>query len=447
MEEIIFLSVEIILMQLTGAYMLYLPFSGEITKEQIHELHDKLLIWSLCGTALNIYFLFPEIDLDTYRILCIGGWLPYIIISLTVIRGKNLQHIFVIGMQGLWSFLLQSLSAMAVTIFFGETNPETLLKMPLFYLLIFMALLPIERKFFKKILPTKKFFETRTLKWYVSFFPLAIFIGTYLPIAQVTILPSWTGKISRLIIPFFFFMMYRSMSITTQQIEEEEQRERTARILRRQLFALKEQNILMQKSRQEVKALRNNLNDNYRVMDELLNAGKIQEAMDFIQQQDELLEKTTVNKFCDAPLINAALSIYLRRAEEIGVNVIQKINLPENFSTDESELAVLMSNLLENAIQASEKQKKNQREISVIVQHCGKQFIMEISNRYDFPIKLGENDLPYSEKKGHGLGMTSLDSFAKRYDAYIDFSQENGMVKLSLYWEDKITNEVFSANS
>ena len=109
--------------------------------------------------------------------------------------------------------------------------------------------------------------------------------------------------------------------------------------------------------------------------------------------------------------------------------------MPAKITTNESDLAVLVSNLLENAITASKK-NSSAREISLIMRNIGGQNALEISNRYDFPIKIGENGLPYTTKIGHGLGMSSLEIFAKKYNAFVDFSHENKIVRLNLYWND-----------
>ena len=231
------------------------------------------------------------------------------------------------------------------------------------------------------------------------------------------------------------------MSITTRRVTEIQRQERRARLLRRQMDSVTEHNALVQKSHREVVELRKNLAENYRKIDSFLAEGKISEAMQFIRRQGTLLNSTRVENFCAAPLINAAISIYFRRAEEIGIKINHKIDLPANFATDESDLAVLLSNLLENAINACKKQKKDARELNLIVRNAGTQYILEISNRCDFPIPIGENNLPYTSEIGHGLGMTSLELFAKKYNAFVDFTHEENLACLSIYWRDEVNDE------
>ena len=168
----------------------------------------------------------------------------------------------------------------------------------------------------------------------------------------------------------------------------------------------------------------------------LINENAIDKVQNYIHQQECLLNSTKIISFCREPLINAALSIYLQQAEEFNIIVHHKINLPINFSTNESDFAILISNLLENAINASQKQSSDSREISIIVQHSGKQCVLEISNRYDYDFIVGENGLPKTHKEGHGIGMVSLEAFVNKYRAQVEFFKSDGWVKFSMYWED-----------
>lgn len=422
--------------QLGSVYLLYLPFSKEITAEQIAELRRKYFPLSAAVFVMNLYFFSDGASFFAFKMTLIAGWLPYFFLSMTVIRDKAAQHIFVLGMEGLWCFMLHAGAGAIVKLIYGAMTEEFLPLQLTIYLLLFAALLKIEREFFTNLLPTARFFEEETFKWGISLLPLAIFIGLMIPIFEYTFLPTWKEKFSRSFFPIFFFLMYRSMSLATHQVAEKQLQEQWTRILNRQMESLSEHNALMQKSRREVSALREDLSKNYRVIDDLLDAGKISEAMAYIRRQSNLLDATRVKIFSHAPLVNAALSIYLKRAEEVGIKVSHKIDLPENFSTDESDLAVLVSNLLENAITASKKQSTSARELSIIIRNDGGQYVLEISNRFDFPIKIGANGLPYTTEIGHGLGMSSLAAFAKKYDAYVDFEHTGGRVSLMIYWND-----------
>lgn len=435
MAEIFFFGIIVAIMQLVCEYLLYLPFKPYMSAEKVTSLWKKFFIWFAVDTAINIFLLQSGINFSNYKFLFSFGWLPYFLILAFSLKNKFFHLIFALSMKSLWVFLLHSLSSAIILIKTPMTD-KTLIYLAIIYLILFFALLPIEKKLFLNIFPSEELFTNKRLKYFISFFPFAIFIGTLIPIIEVTFLQTWQEKISRMVILIFFFMVYRSFEISMRKFEAEQREEKISRLEKQQILQLHGQNLLISERRKEIEKLRENLTEKYSIIEKFIEDEKISEAKKFISEQENLLEKTYIKRFCDAPLINAALSIYLYRAEEIGAKIKQKINLSKDFYTNEIDLAVLISNMLENAVQASAKQEKNRREISIILQQIGEQFILEISNRYDFKIKLGENDLPSTKKFGHGFGMYSLEKFAKKYDAYVNFSHKNNLVTFQIYWDN-----------
>lgn len=433
----IYISVILTIIQISGCYLRYLPFSNEISIRERNLLTRSFLAWSFAAFLLNMYIYSDGITYRAFKISLLTGWIPYFFISLAIVRGKIPQHIFILGMQCLWVFMLHWFSGIVVTLLYGGMSEELLPLQLSFYMVLFFALIKLERKFFINLLPTPRFFEDEQLKWVISLLPLAIFVGATITIVDVTFLPTWKEKLSRISLPLFFLLIYQSISVTTRQITEKITAEEQNRQLSDKIRSLRLQNELIEQSQQEVAALQANLAENYCVINKFLAEGRISEAKSFIIQQSELLEATSTPIYCREPLINAAILINLRRAAEFGVKVEHNIDLTEKILTDEDDLAVLVNNLLGNAIKASLKQKNpSQREISLILRHKGGQNILEIENKYDLRIKLGENGLPYANEPGHGLGMNSLELFAKKYDAFVDFSQENGLVRITMYWND-----------
>ena len=413
-----------------------MPFSGEISEKQLSTLKKWIILWSFIDLGLNLFIFSYGVSYSTFKIAIFGLWLPYFMIAVRII-GKFSQQIFAFGMEGLWVFMLHAFAGMSVALFCGQMSEEFLALQLGIYLLFFVLLLPIERKFFIGLLPTDKFFEDKALKWAILILPLAIFIGTIIQITEVTFLQTWTERFQRLFFPVFFLLIYRLTRITAQKIEEKRLQEQKNQLLARQMNSLAENNALIEKNQREMSELRKKLSENYITLEKLINAGKTADAMEFISRQVKILDSTRIKQYSKLPLINAAISIYFRRAENFGIKTSSKVDLPEKLSTDESDLAVLVSNLLENAITASLKQKNPlEREISIILRNIGGQNVLEIENRYDLPIKLGENGLPYTTNIGHGIGMSSLELFAKKYNAFVDFSQENGFVRVNLYWKD-----------
>lgn len=438
MLTLLFFSVTTAMIQTSGAYLRYLPFRSDMSPEEKERLWQLLLTWAVFSISLNTVLL-SQIGLKVpiYKAILFLGWLPYFLISVKVIRQPMAAHLFVLGMQCLWAVMLHT-GAAVVELSAGV--PQELEQMTfthaVAYLLSFAILLPVERTVFLNLLPSSRLFLS-SFRWPMSLLPAILFIGVSLPIADDQLVHDWKYPLSRLAMPLIFFFVYRAMSIATNQAERNEQNLQESVWMRRQIDTLKEYDLLHENSNRQMAAISLELRESYRRLDEYLAAGDTAAALRHIESQESRLTRAPLRLFSDFPLINAALSIYVKRAEKLGIRPEVKINLPKEMGTDEHDLAVLVSNLLENAVEAEEKQPPGRRFLSVIVEAEDGQCVLEIVNLSDRPLAFGKNGLPRANALGHGIGMTSLAEFSQKYDAYVDITQEKSRVQVSMYWEDK----------
>ena len=432
----------ITLMNLIGAYLRYLPFSQNLSKSKTKQLWKRLITWGICSILiLAITFDNINVHIFAYKVILYIIWLPYLAISFTVIKNKFFQHIFVMGMQGIWVLFLHTLSGSTLTILIEQNliieEPLAHLEL-IFYFIYFLLLLPLEQRLFKNILPSDEFFKLKLLSKYISFLPLIMFIGYSFLMMNDVLFQTWSERISRLILLFVFFIIYRSIMATSQYVYENFVNNRNYQRLEQQLVSLKDYNLMMQENQDNIAIMRHDLRHHYRLIYSLLENNAVDEAMQHIQTQEKLLDKAKINRYCYAPLINSALTISFRQAQKLGIKVEQKINLPQNFTTDENDLAILLSNLLENSIKAAKSQVSDENLLRVKIQHVGDQFVLEISNFCNIAVQFDEEGLPITSAEGHGIGMLSLRSFIKKYNAYVDFSQIDNQVNLLMYWKDDV---------
>ena len=237
-----------------------------------------------------------------------------------------------------------------------------------------------------------------------------------------------------LVFPSRFFFIYRAMSIATKQAEQYENDIQESLWMSRQIDTLKEYDTLRENSNQEMLAISHELRESYICLDKYLAANDIQAAIKHIEAQEGRLVGAPLRLFSDFPLVNAALAIYVSRAEKLGIAPNVKIDLPKNMSTDEHDFATLLSNLLENAVKAEEQQPVGRRFLSVVINAKDGKCALEIVNLSDSQLILGKNGMPRSSVPGRGVGMAFLTEFVQKYDADIKFTQENGRVQVSMNW-------------
>ena len=139
---------------------------------------------------------------------------------------------------------------------------------------------------------------------------------------------------------------------------------------------------------------------------------------------------TSVKHYCANIPLNGMAAYYIRMAEEEKICVATELEkLPEDLGANSWELAMVIGNLLENAIQATaEVEPPEGRQLHIRGRRTGGQVMFEIRNTYAGTIEFDrQSHLPVSGKgSGHGLGMRSVAGFVEKWKGTLDCGVENG---------------------
>ena len=295
--EILF-AAHIVLVQAIAAWIRYLPFRAELKRSEIRLLFRRMLIWS-AAAFLMLDFIFETrgVNMSLYKLILIVGWLPYFLISLTIIRHRFKQHVFVLGIQHLWIIMLHTLTTFADEILCRQFLLDAVMVHGSFYTAILIATLPLTRQLFLHVLPPTFLFEGSFGRLGATL-PFVFYIATMLPLSN-----HWNENIDmmfqplearflRFLLPLFFVMMYRTIGISMRQLEERRQQQNLNEILNRQLDTLKRHNQLIQANQERLTVFRHDLRHNYRLLNAMIDEGKIRAAIEFLNTQDRLLDKT-----------------------------------------------------------------------------------------------------------------------------------------------------------
>lgn len=436
--EIICFSALICSIQLIGTYFRYISFKDELSPFAQGRLWRRFMgLTFLTLPAYAALFSCTGLTVQPYKALLILGWLPYQLLLMHALPGRLLQHTLVWGMAALWSFICHSLSSIVDAAFLMEQPEKVVLEAhaTLFHLWFLLFFLPT-RHYFARILPAYSFFEGRWLRCYTALLPTVMLSGFLVLIADERLWHSWDERLARLVMPIAFFVSYHYLLGVSRLAYQEEKLSQRAALKEQEISYLQEEKFRAAAGRVTARKQRKNLLSTYLQLRQLIQEDKIDEALSLISRQDQQLAASAVHTYTASPLLNAAISIYLQQADDMGLQVSQKVNLPKNLQTEEDDLAVLLSNLLENALRAA-REDGGQGELSFVLQHKGNECVLRISNPSRQKLVLGADGLPKTSRHGHGLGMLSLKNFLQKYSGCAIFKEEAGQVKLLIYWEDK----------
>jgi signal transduction histidine kinase len=176
--------------------------------------------------------------------------------------------------------------------------------------------------------------------------------------------------------------------------------------------AMKERIAVLENIMQQDRVMRHDRRHFETLLQTLLQEGNTQEALKCLNERLSQ-EPHGVKKYCENTTLNAAITHYIAIAEKKSIKVNISATIPADLNVDEMQLAIVISNLIENAIHACEKMPENERRINIIARYKS-QLLFEISNSCADKIMLDEEGHPFSNEEDHGIGTRSVLDFIKK---------------------------------
>ena len=98
------------------------------------------------------------------------------------------------------------------------------------------------------------------------------------------------------------------------------------------------------------------------------------------------------------------------------------------FSVDETDFCLVLSNLLENALEASLKTAKFRQRIDIkIYRHASNLILIQIENAFDGKIQQNHGIFLSSKRNQNGIGIQSVRHIVEKTGGGCDFTYDNGI--------------------
>lgn len=164
----------------------------------------------------------------------------------------------------------------------------------------------------------------------------------------------------------------------------------------------------------------------------LVEAKKYDELTKVTQEYTDDIEKTAVKRYCTNAILDAALSVYINKAEKANIKVDIGFAFPEQLLVSEAELATALANAIENAINVCEKLPVSDRFIEIKVLSKPK-FMIMVRNSFDGQVRFDDNGIPENREENHGFGTRSIAAFCKKAGGHYQFKAEGNVFTLFMY--------------
>lgn len=211
-----------------------------------------------------------------------------------------------------------------------------------------------------------------------------------------------------------------------RQLQRQTQAELQSSLMAGQLKQAEAELAALRQAETQAAAYQHDMRHHLAAIDAFLAAGKPHQAEEYIKQVQSDIEAITPKRFCENELVNLLCSSFSAKAERMGAPMTLEASLPASLSISDTELCALLSNGLENALNAVGKLKENRRWVEFFCGIRAGKLLIEIKNPYSGQIVF-QNDLPTSAQPGHGHGCRSIRAITQAHRGLCEFKTEDGV--------------------
>jgi len=171
----------------------------------------------------------------------------------------------------------------------------------------------------------------------------------------------------------------------------------------------------------ETQQARHDLRHHFHTLSALAERGAWDELRHYLEDAGERVPAAELF-LCENQAVDGVAGYYAALSRRDGVLFSCRLDLPQTLPVSEMDLCVTLSNLLENALEAS-RRTDGRRYISLQASlHAGKLVLLTVENAYNGELVELDGTLQSTKRRGEGLGLQSVAHIAEKMEATASFS-------------------------
>lgn len=224
------------------------------------------------------------------------------------------------------------------------------------------------------------------------------------------------------------------MRDSLQTAAEKERLEYQMELVNRQLALQRVQFQKIAENDALIKAQRHDLRHQLTVMRELYQQNDRKKLGRYLEALTEKLPSSREPALCENYAVNAVASHYAGMARQAGAEVSVQLTVPAQLSAAlESDLCVIVGNLMENAAEACARMTDGTRFVRVGSYFQHGVLTLAVDNSFNGNLRQKDGVFLSSKREGEGIGLSSVTAVAKRYGGNAQFEEKDGVFQASVY--------------
>ena len=185
-----------------------------------------------------------------------------------------------------------------------------------------------------------------------------------------------------------------------------------------QQFSMQHEHFIqLQEKIEEVRAVKHDLRHNLRTFRTLVDTGNIQDIRNYLNQYEKQPAlQTAPFIYCNNLTADAVIQYYVQRTRSTQISFHVALSLPKDFPFPDFELCIILSNLLENAVEACSRQNEQERRsICLRGKYTNEQFHLIVYNSYSGKLNKKHDRFLSSKRNEYGIGISSVKKIIKSH--------------------------------
>lgn len=299
-----------------------------------------------------------------------------------------------------------------------------------------LALYPPLYLLFKKSLRPIMQIDAVTVWRYMTAIPLMFAV-----VSIITTMEAFDHKFSLVILSIRLSVIGGSILVAAllakvvKQMEQAVKAEEQSRQAERLLGLQGEQYALLNRNIEQAQAMRHDLRHHLAVISSMVECKDYKKLNEFVEQYRQSIPSDKDMVFCENYAANSIIRHYIGLAHENGIaSVDVRCVLAQDSTVQDTDLCVLLGNLLENAIEGCKTVPEADRIIKLrLSTHVG-HLMLTVDNPFDGKLYTEEGEY-LSRKRGNGqkgIGLASVAAVAEKYEGELRCETMDGWFLVSV---------------
>ena len=224
-------------------------------------------------------------------------------------------------------------------------------------------------------------------------------------------------------LPFFFCIAFMIFCVLYyREYEQKSDAERKEQITNIIVTEREKELDAIKKSEHEIRILRHDMRLLLNNISVCMENDDKETARKIISTFTDSIDATYIKKYCNNTTINYIVSAFADKCSSNQIEFGCRIEV-EDISCDEIMLSSIMSNALDNAINAQKQIFEGKRKINLVMKNYNGKLLLSVKNTIaEIPVFV--DGVPVTKQKGHGYGTQSIMMLTARMGGNCQFTIE-----------------------